>query len=28
MVRLIGAAVNDGERPRRRLAGRNDESWL
>jgi hypothetical protein len=28
MVRLIGAAVNDGERARRRLAGRNDESWL
>jgi ketosteroid isomerase-like protein len=26
MVRLIGAAVNDGDRPQRRLAGRNDDS--
>jgi hypothetical protein len=28
MVRLIGAAVNDGERARRRLGRRNDKSWL
>jgi ketosteroid isomerase-like protein len=28
MVRLIGAAVNEGDRPHRHVAGRNDESWL
>jgi hypothetical protein len=28
MVRLIGAAVNDGDRPQERLAGRNNKSWL
>jgi len=28
MVRLIGAAVNDGDRPQRRLAGRNNGTWL
>jgi len=28
MVRLIGAAVNEGDRPQGPVAGRNDESWL
>src|SRR5437870_10053304 len=28
MVRLIGAAVNEGDRPHSHVAGRNDESWL
>ena len=28
MVRLIEAAVNDGDRPQMHLAGQNNESWL